>query len=113
MRLTARAEFMHLMGLLAGKWPHSLAIQPGGTTRSIEVQEQMKVSSILFGFRRFLETTLFGDSLENIIALDSLDSLYAWADQYAWEHSDLCRFLHIADALMLDEMGKAGIVRPS
>jgi len=31
--LPARADFMHLMGLLAGKWPHTLAIQPGGTFR--------------------------------------------------------------------------------
>ena len=55
---------MHLMGLLAGKWPHSLAIQPGGTTRSIEIQEQMRIGSILIGLRRFLESVLFGDALE-------------------------------------------------
>jgi hydrogenase large subunit len=27
--LPARAEFMHITGILAGKWPHSLSIQPG------------------------------------------------------------------------------------
>ena len=32
--LPARAQFMHILGLLAGKWPHTLAVQPGGTTRS-------------------------------------------------------------------------------
>lgn len=106
--LPARAEFMHLMGLLAGKWPHSLAIQPGGTTRSIEVQEQMRIGSILFGFRRFLESVLFGDTLENILALDSLEGLRTWAAQYPWEHSDFCRFLHVADALNLDELGQGG-----
>jgi len=106
--LPARAGFMHLMGLLAGKWPHSLAIQPGGTTRSIEVQEQMRISGILFAFRRFLESTLFGDTLENLLALDSAGQLYAWAARFPPQHSDFCRFLQLADALRLDELGQGG-----
>lgn len=104
--LPARAEFMHLMGLLAGKWPHSLAIQPGGTTRSIEVQERMRIGSILFGFRRFLESVLFGDTLENILALNSQQELRTWAARHPWEHSDFCRFLHVADTLKLDKLGQ-------
>ncbi|MEW8385138.1 MAG: nickel-dependent hydrogenase large subunit, partial [Candidatus Thiodiazotropha taylori] len=58
--LAARAQFMHLMGLMAGKWPHSLAIQPGGVSRSIEMQEKARLQAILFGFRRYLESQLFG-----------------------------------------------------
>ncbi len=106
--LPARAQFMHLMGLLAGKWPHSLALQPGGTTRAVEIQEQMRIRSILFGFRHFLESTLFGDLLENILALDSLAALQGWADRFPWQHSDFCRFLHIAEKLHLDKLGRAG-----
>ena len=41
--LPARAEFLHLMGILAGKWPHSLSIQPGGSSRSIEAKEQFRI----------------------------------------------------------------------
>ena len=104
--LPARADFMHLMGLLAGKWPHTLAIQPGGTTRSIEIQERMRIGGILFGFRRFLESVLFGDTLEAILALDSLQGLRAWAARYPRDHSDFCRFLHLADSLRLDELGR-------
>jgi len=104
--LPARADFMHLMGLLAGKWPHSLAIQPGGSTRPLEIQERMRIGSILFGFRRFLESTLFGDTLENVLALDSFEALQAWAAQHPWTHSDFRRFLHIADSLKLDELGR-------
>ena len=33
--LPARAQFMHLMGILAGKWPHTLSVQPGGSTRAV------------------------------------------------------------------------------
>ena len=106
--LPVRAEFLHLMGLLAGKWPHSLAIQPGGTTRSIEIQEKSRILAILFSFRQFLQQTLFGDQLENIIALDSADALANWLERPESSQSDFGHFLHIADALDLKTLGQAG-----
>ncbi|VAX13473.1 Hydrogen-sensing hydrogenase large subunit (HoxC/HupV) [hydrothermal vent metagenome] len=105
--LSARADFMHLMGLLAGKWPHSLALQPGGTSRAIEVQEKARIIAHLSAFRQFLEQVLFGDSLENIIALDSADALHNWTQQAAPASSDLRHFLHIAEALELQNLGRA------
>lgn len=105
--LPARAEFLHLMGLLAGKWPHSLALQPGGTSRAIEVPERARIAAILFGFRKFLERVLFGDTLENIIALDSAEALSSWAEFRPVESSDFRHFLHIADALNLHTLGRA------
>ncbi|MHB8354796.1 MAG: nickel-dependent hydrogenase large subunit, partial [Burkholderiales bacterium] len=33
--LPARARFMNLMGYLAGKWPHTLSLQPGGSARPL------------------------------------------------------------------------------
>lgn len=33
--LPARAGFLRLQGYLAGKWPHTLALQPGGSTRAV------------------------------------------------------------------------------
>ena len=105
--LPARADFLHLMGLLAGKWPHSLALQPGGTTRSFEVQEKARVLAILFSFRQFLEQTLFGDSLENVVALDSVAALENWRGAPVPGSGDLRHFLHIADALDLQGLGRA------
>lgn len=105
--LPARAGFMHLMGLLAGKWPHSLAIQPGGTTRALESQEKARLRTILFAFRRFLETTLFGDSLERIVALDSRESLASWMDERPPDSSDFRRFLEVAAQLNLARLGRA------
>jgi Ni,Fe-hydrogenase I large subunit len=101
--LPARADFLHMMGILAGKWPHSLALQPGGTTRSIEVQERARLSAILFGFRRFLQQTLFGDSLEAVVAIDSGAALERWRGES--EAGDLRHFLQIADALQLQQLG--------
>jgi hydrogenase large subunit len=105
--LAARAQFMHLMGLMAGKWPHSLAIQPGGVSRSIEMQEKARLQVILFGFRRFLESQLFGDSLENIVSLDSLDALQAWSEKRPADQSDFRAFLEVAEQLQLQTLGRA------
>ncbi len=106
--LPARAEFMHLMGLLAGKWPHSLALQPGGSSRAVEVQEKARILFILHGFRRFLEHTLFGDSLERIAHLSSWEALEIWADEQPETESDFRYFLHIADQMDLERLGRAG-----
>lgn len=106
--LPARAQFMHLMGLLAGKWPHTLSIQPGGSTRAVAGNEVARILGVLAGFRRFLETTLFGDSLERIVALGSAEGLRAWADEAAPDSSDFRRFLRISEALGLDRLGRAG-----
>jgi coenzyme F420-reducing hydrogenase alpha subunit len=49
--LPARARFMQAMGLLAGKWPHTLAVQPGGSTRPLQSSEIFRLHRILREFR--------------------------------------------------------------
>ncbi len=104
--LPARAEFLHLMGILAGKWPHSLSIQPGGSTRAVDRQERSKIITIIHSFRRFLENHLFGDKLEIICALNSAAALEKWRYAQGPDKSDFCRFLHIAECLELDKLGR-------
>jgi hydrogenase large subunit len=105
--LPARAEFLHLMGLLAGKWPHTLSIQPGGSTRPVQRQERLRLLAIISGFRRFLERTLFGDDLERVAALRTPAELDAWRDEKPWQHDDLRTFLHLSDTLALAQLGRA------
>ncbi len=103
--LPARAEFLHMMGLLAGKWPHSLSIQPGGTAKPVQAQERLRLLAILAGFRRFLETRLFGADLDFISALDSEAALRNFADQGDWRSSDLRTFIYLSDQLQLETLG--------
>ncbi|MBD3618996.1 MAG: nickel-dependent hydrogenase large subunit [Chromatiales bacterium] len=103
--LPARARLLHLTGILAGKWPHSLAIQPGGSTRAAGAQDKVQLAAVVGLFRRFLERTLFADRLENVAALDSAQALAAWAEAHA--ESDFGRFLHLSDDLGLDALGRA------
>ncbi len=103
--LPARATFMHMLGLLAGKWPHTLGIQPGGTTRAVDAAEQTRLTAMLAGFRRFLERTLFGGSLERIAALASVGELEAWGEEAPAFSSDFRAFLAIARAVGLASLG--------
>jgi Ni,Fe-hydrogenase I large subunit len=101
--LPARARFMRAMGLLAGKWPHTLAVQPGGSTRPLQASEIFRLHRILREFRGFLERTTFGGPLEDFAALASRARLNAWREQS--NVGDLRYFLAIADDLDLWRLG--------
>ena len=105
--LPARAEFLHLMGILAGKWPHTLSIRPGGSTRAVTANEIARMQAIVSGFRRFLQRFLFGDTLERISAVASGEELAAWAAERPSSSSDFRHFLHLSAALELDKLGRA------
>jgi len=105
--LPERSQFMHMMGILAGKWPHTLSIQPGGSTRGIKAEEKVRLLTTLHQFRTFLETTMFADSLENITNLKSAEELKVWTENEAHANSDFGLFLGVADALQLGELGRA------
>ncbi len=105
--LPARAEFMHITGLLAGKWPHTMSIQPGGSTKSVAAHEKARLIALLGSFRSFLERILFGATLEEIIELETLDDLNGWLEKEAPLQSDFRSFLLLARELDLDAMGKS------
>lgn len=100
--LAARADLLHVMGLLAGKWPHTLAIQPGGVTRAPGAREKARLGATLRAFRRYLETVLFGGSLEAFCALADREALMRWPG------GDVALFLEIAADLGLGGLGRGG-----
>ncbi|MFZ5512464.1 nickel-dependent hydrogenase large subunit [Tepidimonas aquatica] len=102
--LPARAAFMHLMGIMAGKWPHTLSLQPGGTAKPLEQAECLQLTTLLRAFRRFLELHVFDDSLESVAGLASLPDLTEWRKN---RHGDLAIFLEVAEDLGLEKAGRA------
>ena len=96
----ARAQLMHILGLMAGKWPHTLAIQPGGVTRTPTRAEKMRIISTLRSFRRFLEAELLGAPVESFIALKTQDAALDWG------RGDAGVFFRAAASLDLASMGR-------
>ena len=103
--LPARRDFLELQGFMAGKWPHTLALQPGGSTRPVDASERIRIIALLRAFRAYLERTLFGDALEAIAALDNCAALDAWRDARPVAHSDFRRYLELARDCGLDRIG--------
>ncbi len=102
--LPARAGLLGAMGLIAGKWPHSLAFRPGGVTGALDLGEQMRLIALLGEFRGFVEQTLFAAPIERVIELDSAEALDKFVDG-AGAGGDFAAFVRIARDLRLDEMG--------
>jgi uptake hydrogenase large subunit len=102
----ARQRWMTLMGTLAGKWPHTLSLEPGGTARAIEAGERTRLLARLREFRGFVQQQFLGDRLEAFAAIDSLAGLRRWAGQGgAAAQGDLRFFLARAEALGFDRLG--------
>lgn len=96
----ARAALLHILGLLAGKWPHTLAIQPGGVTRAPSLRDKLRIEVSLRAFRRYLEEVLFGAPVEDFAALATPDALMRWSS------GDCGLFIEIASDLDLAAMGR-------
>lgn len=105
--LPARAAFLNMLGILAGKWPHTLGIRPGGSTRTVSESERSRLSAMLLAFRRFLERHLFGGPLEQIAALDSASGLEEWRAGRGPSRSDFGLWLAVSADVGLGSVGRA------
>ena len=103
--LEARTTLLHVLGLLAGRWPHTLALQPGGVTRGADARDQMRLLATLSAVRRALEDGLYGAKLEAVAELASLEELDRW--RASAPDGDFRLFLEIAADLELDRLGHA------
>lgn len=103
--LQARARLLNITGILAGKWPHTLAIQPTGLTHTPDDGACMRLKSVVADVRTFLQEHLFGDSLERIASLDGRAALNVVFDTAASTHADFGTFGHIARDLELEDLG--------
>ncbi len=96
----ARARLFHIVGLLGGKWPHTLAIQPAGVTRTPDARDKVRIQTTLRAFRRVLEQQMFGAPLEEFVALETVAALDGW------DRGAAGLFLEIAADLGLAAMGR-------
>jgi hydrogenase large subunit len=104
--LQARAEWMKIMGVLAGRWPHTLAIQPGGSSRSVSDSETVSMLLHTQQMRIFLEEHMLKDNLESFLANQDEDSFENWLKNPTVATGDLAIFVQVAKDLNLAELGK-------
>jgi hydrogenase large subunit len=101
----ARQRWLTIMGTLAGKWPMSGAVMPGGSSRAIDASERLRLLALVREFRAFVEEQLFGAPLDEVVPLADAPALERWHAQ-APLHGDLRAFLTIAHDLGLAGLGR-------
>jgi len=104
--LRARHTLLGLMGLFAGKWPNTLAIQPGGVTKTLNRTELIRARGILAEFVRFIEGQLLRCDGQRWLENRSWADVEAWLGEGEHEDGDLGCFLAAALRAGLDEMGR-------
>jgi len=102
--IAARQRWFELLGTLAGKWPHTQSLEPGGSTRPVEASERTRLLARVREFRGFLERELFAAKLEAVGALSSEAELQAWHAQDP-TRGDFRLFLTIARDAGLAALG--------
>jgi Ni,Fe-hydrogenase I large subunit len=103
--LREREEILGVLGLFAGKWPNSLAIQPGGTTRPVDASEIRRAHGLLEEYVKFVEQQLIGDGLDEWLAIRGADDLDAWMEEGPHRASDLGVFFVSSVENGLDSVG--------
>lgn len=104
--IKARQSALEIMGLVAGKWPNTLAIHPSGTTSTMTLSSLTRTIGILKEFILFLESHFLGCSLDEWLDLDSYEKLDRWLGKKNHENSDLGLFITSSLALALDRLGE-------
>lgn len=102
--MAIRADLLHVAGILGGKWPHTLGLQPSGVTRAVGAAELLRLRAALSRFRHYLEERTFGCALSAFADFDpdALDAGHAPGARDA----DLAHFLHVARELRLEDLGR-------
>lgn len=102
--IAARQRLFTLLGTLAGKWPHTQTIEPGGSSRAVEPAERVRLLTRLREFRRFLEQNTFAAPLEQVAEFRDEAQLLAWHAENPCD-GDLRLFLTIAQDAALSSLG--------
>jgi len=104
--LPARTDLLKVVALLAGKWPHTLSIQPGGSSRAIDKYEQIELRNTIKQFKFFLENSVFGMPLENFLQMSTRAELLIWADN---NQSDFAKFVQLIEKNDLEDLGQVDL----
>ena len=104
--LKARQSAQEIMGLVAGKWPNTLAMHPAGTTSTMNLSTLTRTIGILHEFQVFLEKNFLGCHIDEWLDIDNFEKLEKWLDDDAHRNSDIGLFLTMALETGLDRIGR-------
>jgi len=103
--IQVRKKILEIMGIIGGKWPNSLVIQPGGVTKTLNLSEIGSCFGILNEIRDFFEKTLLGCPIESWLENKSFNDIEKWMDDEENAKSDLGMFINFGSKIGLAKIG--------
>ncbi|MBU1344643.1 MAG: nickel-dependent hydrogenase large subunit [Proteobacteria bacterium] len=101
-----RNDFMNLMGIFGGRWPHNLAMQPGGTSEILNDRLRLNYGySHYLAFKEGIEKLFLGCTIKQWLKIDTLEKLETYLENQK-NKSDLSLFLTAGMEFGLDKLGK-------
>ncbi len=104
--LKERKRFLEILGLIIGKWPHSLAIQPGGITKSLNSSDIFRIRGIAAQFISVIEDTLLGMPVKDYLEIKTISEFESIFTDNREVKSDLNLFVQFAKTCGFMDMGK-------
>jgi len=105
--IDARKKLLVIMGLFAGKWPNTLALHPGGVTKTINKSEIIRCLGSLKEFRSFMEKILLECDIQYWLENKSVEDMKRWSNTKKQSQSDLGLFIRFGEEIGLSELGKS------
>jgi hydrogenase large subunit len=100
-------KVLEIVAIVAGQWPHSSFMVPGGVTSAPTQEDLLQSRYLLRRFRKWYEERILGCPLERWTAISNGDDLEAWLEEsQAHEQSDLGFFIRMARAAGLEGFGR-------
>lgn len=104
--LHLRSDFMNLMGIFGGRWPHNLAMQPGGISEILNDRLRLNYGyGHYLAFKEGVESLFLGCTINEWQKIDSHEKLKVYLEKQK-NKSDLSLFLKAGMAFGLDQLGK-------
>lgn len=104
--IKARHCFLEIMGLVAGKWPNTLAIHPSGTTSTLNLSSLTRALGILSELDNFLTRQFLGCTIDEWLDIDKYDKLEEWLENTDHKSCDLGVFINAAVEAGFDRLGR-------
>ncbi|MBC7188753.1 nickel-dependent hydrogenase large subunit, partial [Candidatus Aerophobetes bacterium] len=104
--IQARKNLLVVLGLFAGKWPNTLSIHPGGTTKTINKSEIKRCLATLKEFQDFVEDVLLGCEIERWLEIKKVKEMEKWCNEKKEKQGDLALFVSFSKKANLHRLGK-------
>ncbi len=79
--LARTRRVVEIVAHFGGQWPHSSYMLPGGVTTPANPRRLVECGTVLDETRRWFEERVLGGPMDEWLALDSADALFAWMER--------------------------------